>query len=152
MRALPWPARSPGGAAELYAPAFPRTDWGLEWVLGVGGGAPGAPSRRGEAPPWPAGVGHGSPPPPWAFLAGAPWVLGVLGAGGARRRESGAAGLGAGELLGRRFLSVLGRQKQRREEASVRKKEGRREGEEKKEKEEFRGVLCKWFRLILLLC
>jgi len=103
-------------------------------------------------PSWPAGVGHGSPPPPWAFLAGAPWVLGVLRAGGARRRESGAAGLGAGELLGRRFLSVLGRQKQRREEASVRKKEGRREGEEKKEKEEFRGVLCKWFRLILLLC
>jgi len=25
-RAPPWPARSPGGAAELYAPAFPRTD------------------------------------------------------------------------------------------------------------------------------
>jgi len=51
-----------------------------------GGGAPRAPSRRGEAPPWPASVGHCRPPPPMAFLAGGAGMGGFGDAGGARRR------------------------------------------------------------------
>ena len=115
---------------------------------------PGAGRRRLGRPPLAMAA------PPWRSSLGA-LGFGGLGAWVAQGEREQGCGPGAGRRHGRRRQAagaaaplpcVRGRQKQRREEASVRKKEGRREGEEKKEKEEFRGVLCKWFRLILLLC
>ena len=99
-----------------------------------GGGAPRAPSRRGEAPPWPAGVGHGRPPPPMAFLAGGAGMWGFGDAGGARRRGGRPRAQDRPpELLPGRACAWAGRQKQRSRGGCFR--EGKRregEGEEKK--------------------
>ena len=116
-----------------------------------GGGAPRAPSRRGEAPPWPAGVGHGRPPPPMAFLAGGAGMWGFGDAGGARRRG------GRPRAQGRppawppqasrqsccpalRAPVLGGKSSEAEEAASVRGKRMREE-KEKKERKKRKGVL-----------